>query len=153
MSGVSVAYFPQTGLIWLCSFTLRSYPFITMTLKTIEQLNLPYSKHQLYRRIKALEKQDLISIERGGRNQILLNQDDIGVLQRLADLENGQRNLQSSILVLENWGLKEKVDRLESNNRTLKNEIQVRDNVIKRLRHGIFKGIFSSIKKIWDRIW
>lgn len=104
-----------------------------MDLKTIDQLEIGYSKYQLYRRIERLENQGLIDPQRGGRNQILLSPHNISVLQRLAELEEGSKNVQSAILQLENEQLERENERLQDKNEQLQNELVARNNLIQRL--------------------
>lgn len=121
-----------------------------MDLKTIEELNTGYSKHQLYRRVKTLKERELIEVKRGGRNQILLNPQAERVLQRLVKLEDNHSNLQSSLVALDNELLKDKGQKLESDNDRLKNELVARNNVIQRLRKGIFRRAWGWIRSIFS---
>lgn len=119
-----------------------------MKLKTIEQLEIDFSKYQLYRRIERLQESGLIDPERGGRNQILLSSHDITVLQRLAELEEGSRNVQSAILQLENEQLQNENERLQDKNQQLQNEIVARNNVIQRLTTNWIKSLHEAFNSV-----
>lgn len=117
-----------------------------MDLKTIDQLEVDFSKYQLYRRVERLEGRGLIDPERGGRNQILLSSHDITVLQRLAELEEGSRNVQSAILQLENEQLQRENERLQDKNQQLQNEIVARNNAIQRLTSSWLKSLQEAFR-------
>src|SRR6056297_509160 len=116
MSSANVQYF-------LYKVALSLQALTTMTLKTVDKLEIGYSKYQLYRRIDRLEDSGLIDPERGGRNQILLKPEDIRVLRRLAELEDNYNNIQSAVLELENEILREEVSKLEDKNESLQYEL------------------------------
>jgi len=119
-----------------------------MTLKTVDKLEIGYSKYQLYRRIDRLEDSGLIDPERGGRNQILLKPEDIRVLRRLAELEDNYNNIQSAVLELENEILREEVSKLEDKNESLQYELVARTNIIQSLRGKWW----DKLKGIWHNL-
>jgi sugar-specific transcriptional regulator TrmB len=117
-------------------------------LKTVEDLEIGYSKTQIYRRIKSLVENDLIDPQRGSRNQYLLSPEDVEVLHRLAELEDGYKGVKSAIVQLENEQLREKVNELEDKNETLQNEIVARNNIIQRLRGKWVKRVKEGFKGV-----
>lgn len=119
-----------------------------MDLKTIDQLEIDYSKYQLYRRVKRLEEENLIDPQRGGRNQILLKPEDVEVLQRLAELEHDYTNVQSAMVQLENEELQGKVNKLEGEKEKLENELVARNNVIQRLRGNWLERLQESFQSV-----
>lgn len=114
--------------------------------KTVDDLDLSYSKSQLYRRIKRLIGQEIISPKRGARGQYLLDPGEVNLLKRLRELEDSYKGVESAITQLENEQLKARVNELEDKNETLQNELVVRDNVIQRLRGGIRDKIMGIFK-------
>lgn len=119
-------------------------------LKTVEGLEIGYSKTQLYRRIKRLAENNLIDPQRGSRNQYLLSPEDIRVLHRLAELEDGYKGVGSAIVQLENEQLKDKVNELKDKNEILQNAIVARNNIIQRLRGQWLDRIRESFQSVMN---
>ena len=118
--------------------------------KTVDDIDLSYSKPQLYRRIKRLIGQDIISPKRGARGQYLLSPGEVNLLRRLSELEDSY-SVGSAIVQLENEQLRQKVNELEDRNETLENEIVARNNIIQRLRGQWFDRIKQSWHSLVNR--
>lgn len=116
--------------------------------KTVEDLDLSYSKSQLYRRIKRLIGQNIISPKRGARGQYLLSPGEINLLRRLRELEDSYKGVESAIVQLENEQLRERVNQLENKNQSLKNELVARNNIIQRLRGQWFDRLREGLKGV-----
>lgn len=121
-------------------------------LKTVKDLEIGYSKPQLYRRIKRLIDNGLMDPERGSRGQYLLNSQEIEILERLNELEDNYKGVESAIVQLENERLKERVNELEDKNESLQNEIVARNNVIQRLRGSWLDPSGGWLETVKDKI-
>lgn len=118
--------------------------------KTMQELDLGYSKSQLYRRVDKLVDEGLIDPERGSRNQFLFPPEDVEVLRRLADLEERYDGIKTAIVQLENEQLREEIDELEGKKETLENELVARNNIIKRIRKDWREKIRDSFRTVVD---
>jgi len=116
--------------------------------KTVEDLDISYSKSQLYRRIKRLIGQDIISPKRGARGQYLLAPGEVNLLHRLSELEDSYKGVESAVVQLENEQLRQKVNELKDKNKTLQNEIVARTNIIQSLRGKWW----DKLKGIWHNL-
>ncbi len=86
--------------------------------KTVEELEVGYSKSQIYWRIKKLVESDLMEpLERGERNQYLFEPEDENILQKLAELEDKHDTVQEAIAELEVEGVEEESTQEELQNR------------------------------------
>lgn len=121
-------------------------------MKTINKLDLLYSRSQVYRRINALVKKGLIEIERGSNNEILLNQEAQKLLRGLAGIEKTDaKSLKASLLELENQVLRERVEAMENQERELKHEIELRNKILSR-QFNFFQRFYAYLKtcvKAW----
>ena len=118
--------------------------------KTMQELDLDYSKSQLYRRVDKLVDEGLIDPERGSRNQYLFTPEDVEVLRRLADLEERYDGIKTAIVQLENEQLREEIDELEGKKETLENELVARNNIIKRIRKDWRDKVRDSFRTVVD---
>ena len=86
--------------------------------KTVDELEVKYSKSQIYWRIKKLVENGLIEpLERGERNQYLFEPEDEEVLQQLAELEDEHDTVQEAIAELEIENFEEESAREELRSR------------------------------------
>lgn len=120
-------------------------------MKTVKDIlpTLGYSKYQLYRRIEKLEDAGLIKPDRGDRNEILLTDSQVNIIELLEKLEEN-KSISSAITQLENEQLKMENQQLREKTQRLSHEIEVRDNIIKRLRGTIFVKFRKAKQKIVD---
>lgn len=109
--------------------------------KTVDEIETSYSKSQVYWRIKKLVESGVMDPpQRGDRNQFLLTQEDIRLLQKLAELEERHNTVEDAIARLEEVGVKEgtdeklrdRVENLEKKTQILENELAAQKD---RLRH------------------
>lgn len=109
--------------------------------KTVEEIETGYSKSQVYWRIKKLVENGLMDPpRRGDRNQYLLTQKDVRLLQRLAQLEKSNDTVEGAIEQLEkvevqkgvDEELKRRVEKLENKTQVLENELAAQKD---RLKH------------------
>lgn len=117
---------------------------------SLSDLDLEYSKYQLYRRVERLENEGLIDPDRGDRNKYLFSNHDVSVLNSLAEKEKGGASVRSAITEIKNERLREENEELQEKTRRLENEIQARNNIIKRLRGTIFVKFRNGAQKIVD---
>ena len=67
-------------------------------LKTVDEIEINYSKSQTYWRIKKLVENGLMDPpERGERNKYLLSQEDVNLLEKLAELEESRETVKEAI--------------------------------------------------------
>lgn len=126
--------------------------------KTVDEIEIDYSKSQVYWRIKKLIENGLMAPpRRGDRNQYLLTQKDVRLLQRLAQLEKSTDTVEDAVEQLEKVGvqkgideeLKQRVEKLENKTQVLENELAAQKDRLKhpgrkwvdRLREGFKKAL------------
>lgn len=109
--------------------------------KTVDEIETDYSKTQVYWRIKKLVENGLMDPpQRGDRNQYLLTQKEVRLLQRLAQLEKSNNTVEAAIEQLEKVGVQKRIDEeLRQRVEKLENKVQVLENELAaqkdRLKH------------------
>jgi len=131
-------------------------------LKTVDQIELDYSKSQIYRRIEMLVENGLMNPpKRGKHNQYLLSKEDVNLLEELKCLEEEHDTLTEAVANLESGAteadtkeeVKERVERLEKKTQVLEDELAAQKDRINhpglrwadRLRKGV-KRVFDWLK-------
>ncbi|MFW6111616.1 MAG: hypothetical protein ACOC7Z_01210 [Candidatus Bipolaricaulota bacterium] len=126
--------------------------------KTVDEIETDYSKSQVYWRVKKLVENGLMDPpQRGDRNQYLLTQKDVMLLQKLAKLEESHDTVEDAIEQLEkvrkqrgiDEELKQRVEKLENKTQILENELAAQKDRLKhpgrkwidRLKQGFKKAI------------
>ena len=137
-------------------------------MKTVDEIEISYSKSQIYWRIKKLvEKELMASPERGERNQYLLGPEDVKLLQKLEDIEKRRESLKDAIQELEdqepleetNEGPREKIeslekriDKLEKKVKKIEDKLATQEDTLQRVREGWrsqLKGGVEKVKKLF----
>ncbi|MBS3740009.1 hypothetical protein KGY47_01395 [Candidatus Bipolaricaulota bacterium] len=126
--------------------------------KTVDEIDTDYSKSQVYWRVKKLVENGLMDPpQRGDRNQYLLTQKDVRLLQELAQLEESHDTVEDAIEQLEkvreqggiDEKLKQRVEKLENKTQILENELAAQKDRLKhpgrkwidRLKQGFKKAL------------
>ncbi len=106
-------------------------------LKTVDQIDISYSKSQIYWRInKLLESGMMDPPERGERNQYLLGPKEVKMLQKLSELEEEYDTVKEAIEELEqetiepeaDEDIRERVEKLEHRTDVLENKVEEIEN-------------------------
>lgn len=135
-------------------------------LKSLDEIEIGYSKSQMYWRVKKLVEGELIEPpKRGKRNQYLLGEDEVETLKRLAKLEKEHDTVREAIAKLRSVpktdqsheGSKDKVEKLENRISDLEEEVEVLNQSLadqkaelKGLRERWKEQFRGSIERVKD---
>ncbi|MFP4136528.1 MAG: hypothetical protein ACOC9A_01160 [Candidatus Bipolaricaulota bacterium] len=138
-------------------------------LKTIKELEVDYSKSQIYWRLEKLVESGVIdSPKRGERNQYLFGPREVKALKRLAELEESQDTVKEAVAALKDEGLEEETERevegqderveelkdrikeLEEKVITLEEKLAIQDDRIQKFRNRWSDQLKGGMEKLKD---
>ncbi|MFB6291382.1 MAG: hypothetical protein ABEJ25_06615 [Candidatus Bipolaricaulia bacterium] len=135
-------------------------------LKTVDDLELDYSKSQLYWRINKLVESDVMNPpERGQRNQYLLTPEDVELLKKLSEAEKSKATVKKAIAELkkedptEDYNqelprrvaeLEERTSSLEEKVEMLETKLSLQDDRLQKFRDRWTQQLKEGAKKVKD---
>lgn len=143
-------------------------------LKTVKEIDVDYSKSQIYWRVeKLIESGAMDPLERGDRNQYLFSQEDVRKLQKLAKLEDEHDTVQEAVTALKEEGLekkeskeedtstksideetveklRERIDELEETVELLEEKLALQEDRIQKFRNRWSDQLKDGVERIKD---
>lgn len=138
-------------------------------LKTVKEIDVDYSKSQIYWRVDKLVESGMMDpLERGDRNQYLFSPEDVRILQRLAELEEDHDTVQKAIAALKEEGsegksqekegiteqtteeLRNRIKELEETVELLEEKLALQDDRIQKFRNRWSDQLKDGVDKIKD---